>query len=139
MTGIIVSLNVLLQASIAWALTPAATDTVADVTAYGANGSDAAEDTAAVLLALQSGARDIFFPPGNYLVKNCVIAQPDRRLSGRHATLKNPDAEPSDCFRVAGERIIIEDLVFETRGTSGGGSSGFIRIAPTAPATPGRN
>jgi hypothetical protein len=55
---------------------------------FGALGDGSGDDTAAIQAAVDSGAREILFPPGEYSIGTCIEVGGTIRLLGRGATIK---------------------------------------------------
>ena len=73
------------------------------VTSFGANPTDASDDTAAVQAAINTGSLNIMFPPGTYYLNNITMSTPGQRLValGRVLIYKNANGPLLTCSGVS--------------------------------------
>ena len=101
---------------------------------FGAVGDGVTDDTAAFQAcndaATTDVGRNVYIPPGNYLVNNLDISNPGIWYGDKNASTISSSTPGGDTFIVNAQQVFIEDLIFGTTVTKTGGTYIVLNSGP---------
>lgn len=108
---------------------------IASVRDFGAIGNGVTDDTVAIQVALDSGAKVIWFPPGTYRITSALAPVSNQQLTGFGATLTTDNLNFTNAIEITGcTNVVVQDLTIA--GPSGGdGFDMAIRIRDSSNVT----